>query len=381
MGRVGRVGRVDCVGVDGAVRMDDVGVDDVGVGGRASASASASSSGSSASPGEESGGVDVAVDGVDDAFTTINDARHQLKFLVPNALSGCIIGKKGSNLERIRALSGAFIQANASGFAVHSHRHRFIIIAGDSMERCLHGLALLLRSVEEADKLRLLKANLEEDDPRLYLRQVIPGSCAGNIIGVKGGNLAKISRERGLSVFVEAKPLHASKVPFRIVSYAGSSVDQLVGGVRGVIDELQVADAYMEQYVAEIKEIKSVVIKVLRIPSGRVGALIGPKGAHLQALQDVLKCRLTISRSSDAEEEGVGGGDGGVGAGTEAGTEAGTACHYLTVWGQPDNVRAAVAVARLQGGYEVKRHTAKESRFSKESKESKAYKAYKASKE
>ncbi len=379
MGRVGRmdcVGRVDCVGVDGAVRMDDV-----GVGGRASASASASSSGSSASPGEESGGVDVAVDGVDDAFTTINDARHQLKFLVPNALSGCIIGKKGSNLERIRALSGAFIQANASGFAVHSHRHRFIIIAGDSMERCLHGLALLLRSVEEADKLRLLKANLEEDDPRLYLRQVIPGSCAGNIIGVKGGNLAKISRERGLSVFVEAKPLHASKVPFRIVSYAGSSVDQLVGGVRGVIDELQVADAYMEQYVAEIKEIKSVVIKVLRIPSGRVGALIGPKGAHLQALQDVLKCRLTISRSSDAEEEGVGGGDGGVGAGTEAGTEAGTACHYLTVWGQPDNVRAAVAVARLQGGYEVKRHTAKESRFSKESKAYKAYKAYKASKE
>ncbi len=377
VGRMGRMGRVDCVGVDGAVRMDDVGVDDVGVGGRASASASASSSGSSASPGEESGGVDVAVDGVDDAFTTINDARHQLKFLVPNALSGCIIGKKGSNLERIRALSGAFIQANASGFAVHSHRHRFIIIAGDSMERCLHGLALLLRSVEEADKLRLLKANLEEDDPRLYLRQVIPGSCAGNIIGVKGGNLAKISRERGLSVFVEAKPLHASKVPFRIVSYAGSSVDQLVGGVRGVIDELQVADAYMEQYVAEIKEIKSVVIKVLRIPSGRVGALIGPKGAHLQALQDVLKCRLTISRSSDAEEEGVGGGDGGVGAGTEAGT----ACHYLTVWGQPDNVRAAVAVARLQGGYEVKRHTAKESRFSKESKESKAYKAYKASKE
>lgn len=161
--------------------------------------------------------------------------------------------------------------------------------------------------------------------------------------------------------------MHAAKVPFRIVSYAGSSVDQLVGGVRGVIDELQLVDSYMEQYAAEIKDIKSVVIKVLRIPSGRVGALIGPKGAHLQALQDVLKCRLTISRSSDAEEEGVGGGDGGGGAGTEAGT----ACHYLTVWGQPDNVRAAVAVARLQGGYEVKRQS-KESKFSKESKESRA---------
>ena len=223
------------------------------------------------------------------------------------------------------------------------------------MGRCLHGLALLLQSVEAADKLGLLKANVQEDDPRLYLRQVIPGSCAGNIIGVKGGNVAKISRECGLSVFVEAKPLHAAKVPFRIVSYAGSSVDQLVSGVRGVIDELMVVDAYMEQYVAEIKEIKSVVIKVLRIPSGRVGALIGPKGAHLQALQEVLKCRLTISRSSDVDGEGedVGGGYDG----------AGTVGYYLTVWGQPDNVRAAVAVARLQGGYEVKRQ-AKESGFS-----------------
>lgn len=295
------------------------------------------------------------------SFTSINDAEHQLKFLIPNALSGCIIGKKGSNLERIQAQSGAFIQANAAGFAVQSHRHRFIIIAGDSMERCLHGLTLLLRSVEEADKLHLLKANVqEEEDPRLYLRQIIPGSCAGNIIGVKGGNVARISRERGLSVFVEAKPMHAAKVPFRIVSYAGSSVDQLVGGVRGVIDELQLVDSYMEQYAAEIKDIKSVVIKVLRIPSGRVGALIGPKGAHLQALQDVLKCRLTLRKSSDVDEED--------GAGYDSGDAV---AHYLTVWGQPDNVRAAVAVARLQGGYEVKRQS-KESKFSKESKESRA---------
>lgn len=270
------------------------------------------------------------------AFKSINEARHQLKFLVPNTISGCIIGKNGSNLERIQEQSGAFIQANAPGFAVHSNRLRFIIIAGDSMERCLHGLALLLESVKAADKMHLLKTNAHEDDPRMYLKQIIPGGCAGNIIGVKGGGVAKISRERGLSVFVEPKPLHATTVPFRIVSYAGSSVDQLIGGVQGVVGELQSADGYMEQYAAEIKEIKSVVIKVLRIPSGRVGALIGPKGVHLHALQEVLKCKLAIGKSDDEEEDGDGGG-----------------C-YLTVWGQPENVRAAVSVAKLQGGREVR---------------------------
>jgi len=78
------------------------------------------------------------------------------------------------------------------------------------------------------------------------------------------------------------------------------------------------------------------VIKVLRIPSGRVGALIGPKGVHLHALQEVLKCKLAIGKSDDEEEDGDGGG-----------------C-YLTVWGQPENVRAAVSVAKLQGGREVR---------------------------
>ena len=271
------------------------------------------------------------------AFTSINEAKHQLKFLVPTALSGCIIGKNGSNLERIQALSGAFIQANAPGYAVHSNRVRFIIIAGDSMERCLHGLTLLLQSVKDANKLHLLKTNTHEDDPRLYLKQVIPGSCAGNIIGVKGGNVAKISRERGLSVFVEPKPLHATAVPFRIVSYAGSSVDQLIGGVQGVVNELQSVDACMEQYAAEIKGIKSVVIRVVRIPRGRVGALIGPKGSHLHALQEVLKCKMSIGKSED----------------DDAGVERDGDC-YLTVWGQPENVRAAVSVAKLQGGSEVR---------------------------
>lgn len=249
---------------------------------------------------------------------SINLVACQLKFVIPNALTGCIIGKNGSNLERIQAESGAFIQANAPGYAVMSTRERFIIIAGNSMEQCLRGLELVFVSIVEANKESILRKSI---DGRLYLRQVIPGLCAGNVIGLQGATVAKISEEEGLSVIVEPKPMHAAITPFRIVSYAGVSVQELLRGVRAVVQIIE-----SDVYNAEIKGIKSVVLKAVEIPAGRVGALIGPKGTHLRALEDILKCKLAISRSE---------------------TDDGNKKHYLTVWGQPESVKAAIAVAQL----------------------------------
>lgn len=249
---------------------------------------------------------------------SINQVACQLKFVIPNALTGCIIGKNGANLERIQAESGAFIQANAPGYAVMSMRERFIIIAGDSMEQCLRGLELVFVSMIEANKESILRKSI---DGRLYLRQVIPGVCAGNVIGLQGATVARISQETGLSVVVEPKTMHAAIAPFRIVSYAGMSVQELVRGVRAVVQIIE-----SDVYNAEIKEIKSVVLKAVEIPAGRVGALIGPKGTHLKALEDILKCKLVISRSE---------------------TDDGEKKHYLTVWGQPESVKAAIVVAQL----------------------------------
>lgn len=249
---------------------------------------------------------------------SINHVACQLKFVIPNALTGCIIGKNGANLERIQAESGAFIQANAPGYAVMSTRERFIIIAGNSMEQCLRGLELVFVSIVEANKESILRKSI---DGRLYLRQVIPGLCAGNVIGLQGATVAKISEGEGLSVIVEPKPMNAAITPFRIVSYAGVSVQELLRGVRAVAHLIE-----SDVYNAEIKGIKSVVLKAVEIPASRVGALIGPKGAHLKALEDILKCKLVITRSE---------------------TDDGNKKHYLTVWGQPESVKAAIAVAQL----------------------------------
>lgn len=258
-------------------------------------------------------------------MTSISEAKVQLKFLIPNALSGCIIGKQGSNLDRIWSSTGAFIQANAPGYAVASRKERFIIVASDSMERCLQGVIMMMRSIEAANKTDLLG---NSGDGRLYLKQVIPGACAGSLIGIRGYNLGRISEENKISVIVEPKPRNAGIVPFRIVSYAGSTVDELILGLQAVVNSLRGDDRYSE----EIKAIKSVVLKVVEIPGSRVGAFIGPKGLHVQALQQVLRCKLVVSKSST--EDNV---------------------YYLTIWGQPENVRAALNIAFLHKGRIVKK--------------------------
>lgn len=252
------------------------------------------------------------------AITSINEARFQLKFVIPNLLSGCIIGKNGSNLDTIRSQTGAFIQANAPGYAVSSRKERFIIVASDSMEQCVQGISMMLKSIESDNKVEFLR---NSRDGYLYLKQVIPGACAGSLIGMKGYNVERLSEECSVRIRVDSRPKNAGIVPFRLVSYAGSTVDQLITGLRGVVTCLEEDD----RYITDIKAIKSIVLKVVQVPENRVGALIGPKGIHLQSLQQVLRCKLAISKSSSG----------------------GQVSHYLTAWGQPENVRAAIRIVFL----------------------------------
>lgn len=258
-------------------------------------------------------------DGLSTKITSINQAKCQLKFVIPSLVTGCIIGKNGSNLEQIRSQTGAFIQANAPGSAVSSRKERFIIVASDSMDGCMRGVESMLRSIESENKIELLK---NSPDGSLCLKQVIPGGCAGGLIGLKGYNVERLSEESCVRIRVDPRPKHAGIVPFRMVSYTGSTVEQLIRGVQGVVNCLQ-GD---EQYLEEIKAIKSVVLKVVQIPEGRVGPLIGPKGLHLHSLEQVLRCKLAISKSSSMDEK---------------------VSYYLTAWGQPENVRAAIRIVFL----------------------------------
>jgi hypothetical protein len=49
---------------------------------------------------------------------------------------------------------------------------------------------------------------------------------------------------------------------------------------------------------AGIRELTSVCFKIIEIPDRRVGALLGPNGAHIKSLQEVLRCKMGVADNS-----------------------------------------------------------------------------------
>ena len=71
----------------------------------------------------------------------------------------------------------------------------------------------------------------------------------------------------------------------------------------------------------------SVCFKILEIPERKVGALMGPGGAHIKSLQEVLRVKLGVADDS-----------------TKPGSR------FVSLWGSPMNVKVAVDVVMLATG-------------------------------
>ena len=246
---------------------------------------------------------------------SIRDVACQLKFVVPNSLSGCIIGKSGVNLNRIREKTGVFVQASAPGSTVASSKDRMIIIAGESMSYCLWALVELIDSIRKAGKDHMLM-----NGSKYTLRQVIPGSSTAKVFGVRSTLLAYVQTCIGIDLTMDPRPPNACMTPFRIVRYSSHSLDSLLQGVAKVCVAFD-----SETYQKEIKEIKSIVLRVVKVPKSRLGVIIGAKGTSLKALEDVLNCKFAIGRDSTDSKDA-----------------------YITIWGHPKNVYVAVQVLMLK---------------------------------
>jgi len=246
---------------------------------------------------------------------SISDVTCQLKFVVPNSLSGCIIGKSGVNLNRIREKTGVFVQASAPGSTVASSKDRMIIIAGESMSYCLWALVELVDSIRKAGKDHMLM-----NGSKYSLRQVIPGSSTANVFGLRSKLLAYIQTCLGVDLTMDPRPQNACMTPFRIVRYSSYSLDSLLQGVAKVSMAVD-----SEAYQKEIKEIKSIVLRVVKVPKSRLGVIIGAKGMHLKALEDILNCKFGIARESTDSKDA-----------------------YITIWGHPKNVFVAAQVLILK---------------------------------
>ena len=51
-------------------------------------------------------------------------------------------------------------------------------------------------------------------------------------------------------------------------------------------------------YAAGIRELCSVCFRIVEIPDRKVGAVLGPNGAHIKNLQEVLRCKMGVADGS-----------------------------------------------------------------------------------
>ena len=119
----------------------------------------------------------------DDAPTTrtINDSQLQIKFVLPNAVAGAVLGKGGATVTAIKAKTSCYVQLTRAGTAVADSRERMLIIAGDSVAAIKDAVAMVLEAIVsegQVDRLRWLRRYPN----RVFLQQVIPASCAGKIM-------------------------------------------------------------------------------------------------------------------------------------------------------------------------------------------------------
>lgn len=252
---------------------------------------------------------------------SINNLGFQLKFIVPNSITGAIMGKSGENVTRIRDATGAFIQASRAGSAVLSPRDRMIIVAGDNAKSVKDAVRLLLLTLKDLN----ISDRLERSGypiGRLFLKQVIPAPCAGKVLGPGGDQIQSINMSSGASVVIEAKISNAAFTPFRYVNYMAPNIEKLMDAVDMVTNLLNED----ERYVPGIREITSVAFKVIQIPEKRAGSLIGPGGTYIQTLQDVLRVKLGICEGNKP------------------------ASRFVAIWGSPANVNVALDVIAVATG-------------------------------
>jgi hypothetical protein len=232
------------------------------------------------------------------------------------------MGHNAENVVAIRAATGASVQVARPGTATASDRDRLLMVGGEDLESVKAAVAAVLSTLERegaADRLR------KQGYPgKVFLKMVIPAPAAGRVLGPGGETIAELCTRTKCNVVVEAKPANAAFVPFRFVNFLSSSTAVLGEAVAAAMDLVFVD----ERYMAGIREITSVSFRVVEVPEKRVGSILGPGGAHIQALQELLRCKIGVCDTSRKPGS-----------------------RFVSVWGPPAHVRIALdVVAACTGG-------------------------------
>lgn len=156
-----------------------------------------------------------------------------IKILVPSISAGCIIGKGGEVMQRLKQETSTQIVTSKSNEFFPGTRERVVRIEGDP-DNIMNVISFIQDKQDEeyGDKIPSERSK--------QIKLVIPNELAGAIIGKGGDTLKKIREEAGLnSVNVSSKNDRAQDKE-RIVTVEGDTPAALEKGVRLVLDILVV---------------------------------------------------------------------------------------------------------------------------------------------
>jgi hypothetical protein len=246
-------------------------------------------------------------------WRAINNVPVQFKFIVPSAVAGSLLASGAAIAKNVESATSVLIKFSKPGCASFNPHDRLMILGGESPAKCKAALAMIFDALEADGTAHCFACNPKHLGA-FFLKQIMPAAAAGKVLGPGGEQLAAICAETGASVIVEAKLANAAFVPFRCIAYAAPTMSSLLAAIERAMD-LMVLE---QKYVEGIKEISSVAVKIIEVAERSVGALLGPRGAHIKALQEMLRVKIGLQ---------------------EAG-KAGT--RHVTLWGHPLNVKVAV---------------------------------------
>jgi hypothetical protein len=253
------------------------------------------------------------------------------KFVLPSAAIGPLMGHSGSHLEEIKTATGCFLQVSRPGVAALSDRDRVVAIAAPDVASAVRAAQAMLTTIErEGGVDRLRKRNTPG---KVYLKMVIPAGSAGKVLGPGGETILEICSRSRCSVVVEGKAANAAFVPFRYVTFLCATLAQTSDALALVMDLV----SQDERYHQGIRDIQSVAFRVVEVPEKRVGSILGPGGSHIQALQNMLHCKIGVADST-----------------------AKPGSRFVSVWGPPPMVRIAIDVVYAAAGARARARPAEE---------------------
>ncbi|KAG7669905.1 hypothetical protein Ndes2437B_g06106 [Nannochloris sp. 'desiccata'] len=311
--------------VNGMVDDSDVQVGNENIGGIMGEEAAEGAAGLNASSG----------DGVDGEEPTgeVRQERVVVKFLIPNAAAGSIIGKGGAHISEIQTQSGARMQLSKSGeFYPGSMegQDRILLVSG-TVDQLLTALHLVLSKLM-SEPTALQSVQSKEGD-KLQLRMLVHTRLCGTLIG-KGGATIRSFNEDSHAAFNISPPPSLPGLTERVVRISGD-LDGLMRAVALVVTKLSenpdyhlLTDANLSysarfggghsgggggRYGGDDRQMGGhssgaggaggfgvhTTTMTLAIPEDRVGMVIGKQGAVINQIKDLVKVSIRISKRGE----------------------------------------------------------------------------------